>query len=445
MPYGRPGRLRRPLDGRANSGRRPRPAHGGRHPADPLRTCPVRAGLRLGRVRRTGVRSPGRPGRVRRARGCGSATSRPGPARWWSPPAGLRTAPSSSRGSTRCTSAGGDSFDSVEISKLAAACHDVHRRHRRRAARARRPGDGAVTLHDRTFPALNAVRAAGAIMVLLTHAAFNTGRINDGWVGAMLARFDFGVTLFFVLSGFLLSRPWFLAAALGHREPSARHYLWKRALRILPLYWVVVVVAFVVDPLNDDATWEDWVSHLTLTQLYRHDLLAELADPDVEPVHRGRVLPRAAADLPRHGRPPRQDAAAEPGAGRRRRAQSGRPGLAGDRGADPRPRGALRAVAARLPAVVHGRARLRSDLGRSGRAPPRSPARAAGPRPDRLLDPRDRHVRPGLLAAGRAAAAADPRRVAGGHQGRPVRRRGRVLRTAARLRSRARWAGRAAS
>jgi peptidoglycan/LPS O-acetylase OafA/YrhL len=130
------------------------------------------------------------------------------------------------------------------------------------------------TVADRSFPALNAVRAAGALMVVLTHAAFNTGRINDGWVGAMLARFDFGVTLFFVLSGFLLSRPWFLAAALGRPGPSGRHYLWKRALRILPLYWVVVVVAFLVDPLNDDATWEDWVSQLTLTQLYRHDLLA---------------------------------------------------------------------------------------------------------------------------------------------------------------------------
>jgi peptidoglycan/LPS O-acetylase OafA/YrhL len=90
----------------------------------------------------------------------------------------------------------------------------------------------------------------------------------------MLARFDFGVTLFFVLSGFLLSRPWFLAAALGRDEPSARHYLWKRALRILPIYWVVVVAAFLVDPKNKDATWEDWVSHLTLTQLYRHELLA---------------------------------------------------------------------------------------------------------------------------------------------------------------------------
>ena len=131
-----------------------------------------------------------------------------------------------------------------------------------------------MTFRDRTFPTLNAVRAAGAIMVVLTHAAFNTGRINDGWTGAVLARFDFGVTLFFVLSGFLLARPWFVAAALGRQEPSSRHYLWKRALRILPLYWVVVVAAFLIDPANADASWQDWVSHLTLTQLYRPGLLA---------------------------------------------------------------------------------------------------------------------------------------------------------------------------
>lgn len=126
---------------------------------------------------------------------------------------------------------------------------------------------------DRSFPTLNALRAIGAIMVVLTHSAFNTGRINEGWTGAMLARFDFGVTLFFVLSGFLLSRPWFLAAARGEDRPSARHYLWKRALRILPLYWAVVVVALLADPKNADADWADWVSNLTLTQLYLHGLL----------------------------------------------------------------------------------------------------------------------------------------------------------------------------
>jgi peptidoglycan/LPS O-acetylase OafA/YrhL len=130
-----------------------------------------------------------------------------------------------------------------------------------------------MTVRERQFPTLNALRAIGAIMVVLTHAAFNTGRINDGWSGAALARFDFGVTLFFVLSGFLLARPWFIAAALGEDRPSARHYLWKRALRILPLYWIVVVVALVFDPANDDADWVDWVTNLTFTQLYQPGLL----------------------------------------------------------------------------------------------------------------------------------------------------------------------------
>ncbi len=132
----------------------------------------------------------------------------------------------------------------------------------------------ATRPRDRTFPTLNAVRAIGALMVVCTHVAFNTGQINRGWTGAVLARLDVGVTLFFVLSGFLLARPFFLAVAREQAHPSWRHYLWKRALRILPLYWVIVVVAMLVDPANDDATWGDWLSQLTLTQLYRHGLLA---------------------------------------------------------------------------------------------------------------------------------------------------------------------------
>ena len=134
-------------------------------------------------------------------------------------------------------------------------------------------GGRAADFQDRAFPTLNAVRAIGAIMVVLTHSAFNTGQINQGWSGAALARLDFGVTLFFVLSGFLLSRPWFLTAALGRPAPSSRHYLWKRALRILPLYWIVVTAALTLDPANDQMDWHDWVANLTFAQLYRADLL----------------------------------------------------------------------------------------------------------------------------------------------------------------------------
>jgi peptidoglycan/LPS O-acetylase OafA/YrhL len=127
---------------------------------------------------------------------------------------------------------------------------------------------------NRRFPTLDAVRAAGALMVVLTHVAFNTGEINNGWPGAVLSRLDFGVALFFVVSGFLLSRPWFVAAQARTPAPTLDHYLWKRALRILPIYWVIVVVALVADPANRGASAADWVSHLTLTQLYRPEPLA---------------------------------------------------------------------------------------------------------------------------------------------------------------------------
>jgi peptidoglycan/LPS O-acetylase OafA/YrhL len=128
---------------------------------------------------------------------------------------------------------------------------------------------------DRAFPCLTAVRGIGAIMVVATHSAFNTGEILRGWHGAVLARLDFGVTLFFILSGFLLSRPFLLAVARGDRHPSVRHYLWKRALRVLPLYWLVVIVAMTFTPANQDLGWEVWVRQLTLTQLYFPTLLPE--------------------------------------------------------------------------------------------------------------------------------------------------------------------------
>lgn len=129
-------------------------------------------------------------------------------------------------------------------------------------------------LTDRRFPTLNAVRAIGALMVVCTHVAFDTGQINRGWTGAALSRMDFGVTLFFILSGFLLSRPFLLNTARESAHPSWRHYFWKRSLRILPLYWLVVVTAMLLDPENRDATVADWISQLTFTQLYRPHLLA---------------------------------------------------------------------------------------------------------------------------------------------------------------------------
>ena len=70
------------------------------------------------------------------------------------------------------------------------------------------------------------MRALAAYGVLATHAGFNTGRSLDaGPFAPLLARLDFGVTVFFLLSGFLLYRPFALAALTGRPAPATRPVL----------------------------------------------------------------------------------------------------------------------------------------------------------------------------------------------------------------------------
>ena len=50
--------------------------------------------------------------------------------------------------------------------------------------------------------------------------------------------------IFFVLSGFLLFRPWVRAVVTGGPSPSLRRYAWHRVRRIMPAYVVTVLGAF---------------------------------------------------------------------------------------------------------------------------------------------------------------------------------------------------------
>ena len=119
------------------------------------------------------------------------------------------------------------------------------------------------------FPHLDALRALGATMVVATHVAFQTARTIEGPFSATLARLDFGVALFFVLSGFLLFRPLAHASALGLGRPATRTYLRRRALRILPAYWLAVVLALVLLPQNDGSGPATWWRHVFLVQIYQ--------------------------------------------------------------------------------------------------------------------------------------------------------------------------------
>ena len=128
--------------------------------------------------------------------------------------------------------------------------------------------------HGYQLPALDAMRAVGSIAVLLTHVGFQTGMTVNTSLGAVVARLDIGVALFFGLSGLLLVLPWADTAFLPDPTPSTRSYLWRRALRILPAYWIAVVAALALLPDNDNASPATWVSNLLLVQIYSPGLIA---------------------------------------------------------------------------------------------------------------------------------------------------------------------------
>ncbi|RYE11487.1 MAG: acyltransferase [Hyphomicrobiales bacterium] len=58
--------------------------------------------------------------------------------------------------------------------------------------------------------------------------------------------FAFGVAAFFVLSGYLLARPFWVALDKGDPMPSLRTYAIRRGARILPAFWLNLTIVFVL-------------------------------------------------------------------------------------------------------------------------------------------------------------------------------------------------------
>lgn len=120
----------------------------------------------------------------------------------------------------------------------------------------------------RQYPALDGVRAIAALAVIGTHVGFASGRsVDNGPLSGLLARLDFGVTLFFLLSGFVIYRPFARAALAGATRPATGPFYARRLARILPAYWVVVIVTLAGLSLRT-ARPADWFAYLTLTQTY---------------------------------------------------------------------------------------------------------------------------------------------------------------------------------
>lgn len=107
------------------------------------------------------------------------------------------------------------------------------------------PGPGPNRTQAR-ITGIEGLRGIAAYAILVFHAWIFTSRAQLEWNVGPLSPFmlplQAGVTLFFVLSGFLLYLPFSAAIVGGRRRPSVRRYFWSRFLRIFPAYLVVLGV-----------------------------------------------------------------------------------------------------------------------------------------------------------------------------------------------------------
>jgi peptidoglycan/LPS O-acetylase OafA/YrhL len=103
--------------------------------------------------------------------------------------------------------------------------------------------------------ALDGVRAIACLSVVMLHINLITTRDIQLWtpqsIPAVLSAIAFagdtGVTLFFILSGFLLFLPYAKALLFDEAAwPSAKQFYLRRALRILPVYYISLILMVII-------------------------------------------------------------------------------------------------------------------------------------------------------------------------------------------------------
>jgi peptidoglycan/LPS O-acetylase OafA/YrhL len=139
-----------------------------------------------------------------------------------------------------------------------------HAKHRTRTARP--PVPRLPHLQE-----LEAWRGLAAFGVLLTHAGFLSGATAGQVLPGFLSRMDMGVAVFFVLSGFLLYRPYATSVSGKTGTPGSRRFFIRRVARIVPAWLAVLVGAVILIPQARSAGTEVWAANLLQLQSLRFE------------------------------------------------------------------------------------------------------------------------------------------------------------------------------
>ena len=111
------------------------------------------------------------------------------------------------------------------------------------------------------------MRAIAVLGVLIIHVGAASGVNLHAWYGVATSQGRLGVRIFFMISAFLLFRPFVMAQLHDESTPRIRTYAKRRALRILPGYWAALILLALWPGLSGVWT-QDWWVYFGILQAY---------------------------------------------------------------------------------------------------------------------------------------------------------------------------------
>lgn len=107
---------------------------------------------------------------------------------------------------------------------------------------------------------MDGLRGLAALLVVTDHA------IDDSWGLGPWTEQNHGITIFALLTGFLLSSKFLRARLKGAPRPGALSFLRARVVRIFPAYWLAIGVAALTVGLHAMGPGDEWrIASLTQT------------------------------------------------------------------------------------------------------------------------------------------------------------------------------------
>ncbi|GII67498.1 acyltransferase [Sphaerisporangium krabiense] len=116
---------------------------------------------------------------------------------------------------------------------------------------------------NKRIPKLEGVRGVLAMGVLVFHVAWQAGatnyadKVGNGIWGHLADGLTVMLPPFFLLSGLFLYRPFARAVMTQDARPGAGTFLFRRGLRILPAYWLLIAVVLLgINLRGIDSVWD---------------------------------------------------------------------------------------------------------------------------------------------------------------------------------------------